>query len=68
MKPARESNGFVELRDDTKDRVAIEMTSNTGLNLIQEGVLAGNAITLRTTYKVSMDNNDRHFISVGLSC
>ncbi|EGT35575.1 hypothetical protein CAEBREN_24407 [Caenorhabditis brenneri] len=55
-KPFHEDTGFVELNkpDTGDDLVSIELVTNTGLMLIEEGTIRGTQIRLETKYKKAM--------------
>lgn len=42
----------------------VKKSSILGVNVIEEGFLGGKAIKLKTMHKVSIDNHDKHFITV----
>ncbi|CAD6189684.1 unnamed protein product [Caenorhabditis auriculariae] len=55
-KPFHEDTGFVELNKpkDGDDLVAIELVTNTGIMLIEEGTVRGQQLRLETKYKKAM--------------
>ncbi|CAD5223948.1 unnamed protein product [Bursaphelenchus okinawaensis] len=66
MKPAKEDTGFAKTREDLQQRrdlVAIEMTSNTGVATIEEGILAPFQLVLHVTHKVALDLADPGFVT-----
>ncbi|CAB3397309.1 unnamed protein product [Caenorhabditis bovis] len=60
-KPFHEDTGFVEVdKPETgDDLVSIELVTNTGMMLIEEGTVRGNQIRLETKYKKTMPGISR---------
>uniref|UniRef100_A0A1I7RT59 EGF-like domain-containing protein n=1 Tax=Bursaphelenchus xylophilus TaxID=6326 RepID=A0A1I7RT59_BURXY len=66
MKPAKEDTGFQKTRQERqqqRDQVAIEMTSNTGVATIEEGILVPFQLVLHVTHKVTLDLSDPGFVT-----
>lgn len=66
MKSAKEDTGFVkgEAEKIPRDLVAVEMTSNTGIAIIEEGYLNPSQLVLQVTHKVVLDRADQSFVIV----